>query len=203
MSELRSTELGEARPGAWERAGRIQLVIFDVDGVLTDGTIWFAPLPVAATGDAAAPAFSLLEIKGFSAHDGVGISLARMAGLRTGVITKRHTEAVAARARDLKMDFVRQGIEHKQRELEAVAREAALPLEQICCVGDDLIDLPMMRLCGLAAAPANARPEVQRFAHFVTRSTGGAGAARDVIEFVLQARGIQQEILERFLQARS
>ncbi|HZT73157.1 MAG TPA: HAD hydrolase family protein [Terriglobales bacterium] len=161
------------------RARRIRLLLFDVDGVLTDGTIWYFPLS----------AQRLVEVKGFSAHDGIGIMLARRAGLLTGVITKRVSQSLAARARDLKMDFVRQGIERKGEAFAEVLREAGVAAAEACCMGDDLVDLPMLRACGLAAAPANARPEVLALAHFVARRPGGAGAARDLIEFVLKTQG--------------
>lgn len=171
------------------RARRIRLLLFDVDGVLTDGTIWYFPLPGG----------EMVEVKGFSAHDGIGIMLARRAGLRTGVITKRKSASLAARARDLQMEFVLQGIERKGEAFAQVIGQAGLRAEEACCMGDDLVDLPMLRACGLAAAPANARPEVRAAAHFVSRRAGGAGAARDLIEFVLRAQGKWRQAAELYL----
>jgi len=185
------------------RARRIRLILFDVDGVLTDGIIWFFPTGKttadesgsAATPDStlpagtAIPSGSMIEVKGFNAHDGIGLTLARRAGLKTGVITKRISESLALRARDLRMDFVRQGVERKREALDAILAEAGVTAEETCCMGDDIIDLPMLRACGLAAAPANARPAVLRYAHFVAAHNGGAGAARDLIEFILREQG--------------
>lgn len=182
------------------RARRIRLLLFDVDGVLTDGTIWYFPLrPDAAPSAGAAQAGLMVEVKGFSAHDGIGIMLARRAGLRTGVITKRKSASLAARARDLQMEFVLQGIERKGEAFAQVIGQAGLRAEEACCMGDDLVDLPMLRACGLAAAPANARPEVRAAAHFVSRRAGGAGAARDLIEFVLRAQGKWRQAAELYL----
>mgnify|MGYP002401863639 CR=1 FL=1 len=182
------------------RARRIRLVLFDVDGVLTDGMIWFFPTgrtdatpadgasasDSSLSGGTGIPAGSMVEVKGFNAHDGIGLTLARRAGLKTGVITKRVSESLTLRARDLRMDYVRQGVERKREALEAILVEAGVTAEETCCMGDDIIDLPMLQACGLAAAPSNARPEVLRSAHFVAAHKGGDGAARDLIEFILR-----------------
>ncbi len=170
------------------RARRIRLVLFDVDGVLTDGTIWCVP---SATGQQ--------EIKGFSAHDGIGIALARRAGLRLGVITKRRSDSLAQRARDLRLDYVYQGVDHKREALEAVWRDSGCSAAETCCMGDDLVDLAMLQASGLAAAPANARLEVLAAAHFVTPHRGGDGAARDLIEFILRAQNTWDATVQSFL----
>lgn len=170
---------------AAKRARRVKLLVFDVDGVLTDGSIWFFPLGPAAAEPAAQ---AMVEVKAFSAHDGIGFDLARAAGLPTGLITKRVSQSLARRAADLHLAFVRQGVEHKGEALAAILRERGLAAEECGAMGDDLIDLPMLRRCGFAAAPANARPEVLAAAHFVARHAGGQGAARDCIEFVLRAQ---------------
>lgn len=198
-------------PDAVERARRIRIVLFDVDGVLTDGTIWFFPTPKAADAivspdeaarddGSAIPAGSMIEVKGFSAHDGIGIVLARKAGLKTGVITKRISHSLALRARDLRMDFIRQGVERKRLALEEILRETGLSPDQACCMGDDIIDLPMLRNCGLAAAPANARPEVKQAAHIVTDCEGGKGAARDLIEFILKSQNAWNAAAAQYVQ---
>lgn len=185
-------------PDATARARHIRLLLFDVDGVLTDGTLWYFPAPgLTRTGEANSP--DLVEVKGFSAHDGIGIALARRAGLKIGVITKRSTASVALRARDLHMDYIRQGIDRKLDALRAIWAESGLLPEQTCCMGDDLVDLPMLRHAGFAAAPANARPELQAAAHFVAAHAGGQGAARDVIEFILKAQGIWDGTVRSYL----
>lgn len=180
-------------PDAIARARSIRLILFDVDGVLTDGVLWYVPSESADHG--------LVEVKGFSAHDGIGIALARRAGLQTGVITKRTSASLALRARDLRMEYVRQGVERKGAMLEEIWKLSGCSAEQTCCMGDDIVDLPMLRVAGLAAAPANARAEVRAAAHFVASHAGGQGAARDVIEFILQAQGKWEQAIQSFLAA--
>lgn len=175
-------------PAAARRARRVKLLVFDVDGVLTDGSIWFFPLGPAAARTGADPAETMVEVKAFSAHDGIGFDLARAAGLATGLITKRVSQSLARRAADLRLSFIRQGVEKKGEALEAILRERNLRPEECGAMGDDLIDLPMLRACGFAAAPANARPQARAVAHFIARHGGGQGAARDCIEFVLRAQ---------------
>lgn len=177
------------------RARRIRLLVFDVDGVLTDGVIWLAPALNAKGKEV------LLEAKGFSAHDGIGLALARHAGLLTGLITRRKSAAVEARAQALGMRFIRQGVIDKRREMESLLREAGAEWAETACMGDDIIDLPMMRGCGFMAAPVNARAEVRQAAHWIASSAGGQGAARDLIEFILKARRQWQPAVRAFLEA--
>lgn len=198
------------------RAQKIKLILFDVDGVLTDGTLWFFPAPSpgpratdaqrAQHGDA--PGFGILsqnviEAKGFNAHDGTAISLARLGGLKTGMVTKRISETVAIRARDLRIDYLFQGAEDKSEVLDKIVAESGFREEQIAYVGDDVIDLPIMRRCGLAIAVANARPQVKAMAHHETVSSGGRGAARDAVEFILQAQGTLESVIEAYIAART
>lgn len=175
------------------RAKRIKLVLFDVDGVMTDGKIWIFPAPGGV-----AEAGGLIEAKGFHAHDGAGISLLRHAGIKTGLITKRKSETVALRARDLKMDHVCQGIHDKHRAFQEILAKEKLVAADACFVGDDLIDLPVMQVCGLAIAVKNARPEVKRAAHYVTPHSGGDGAVRDAVEYVLKAQGRWKTVFESY-----
>jgi 3-deoxy-D-manno-octulosonate 8-phosphate phosphatase (KDO 8-P phosphatase) len=197
---------------ATERARRIKIVIFDVDGVLTDGTIWLVPGPAGAgttfqdhlarrSGEAGFDVHSstLVEAKGYSAHDGAGISLARIAGLKCGVITKRISETVATRMRDLKMDYVYMGQAFKMKPIRAIMEKEQVALEEIAYVGDDVIDLPVMREVGLAVAVANAREQVKAEAHYVTEHAGGQGAGRDVVDFILEAKGILKECIETMI----
>ncbi|MGD0914242.1 MAG: HAD hydrolase family protein [Terracidiphilus sp.] len=181
---------------AEDRARKIKIILFDVDGVLTDGSIWIIPVPVAENG---ATVSKMVEAKGFSAHDGAGISLARLGGLKCGIITKRVSETVAMRARDLKLEFVYQGQAFKMKPIREIAEKEGVTLEEICYVGDDVVDLPVMRQCGLAVAVADARDRVKAEAHYVTPSRGGRGAGRDAIEFILKAKGVLDQCVESMI----
>lgn len=185
------------------RARKIRLLLFDVDGVLTDGKLFFLPARNDAHGDAKLSAQGSIEFKGFHAHDGVAISLARVAGLRTGLITKRFSETVALRARDLKLEFVQQGSQDKGSALIQIAKEACLNLDEVAFVGDDIVDLPAMRAGGLAIAVKNARAEVKAVAHYVTPRAGGDGALRDAVEFVLKSQGKWKKSLADYLAGKS
>ncbi|MGD0736856.1 MAG: HAD hydrolase family protein [Terracidiphilus sp.] len=176
---------------AKDRARRIKIILFDVDGVLTDGGIWFLPV-LTADGT---PATKMVEFKGYSAHDGAGITLARLGGMKCGVITKRISDSVALRARDLKMEFVYQGQAFKMQAVREIMAKEGVTLEEIAYVGDDVIDLPVMREVGLAVAVANAREQVKTEAHYVTPHSGGQGAGRDAIEFILEAKGVLDECI--------
>jgi 3-deoxy-D-manno-octulosonate 8-phosphate phosphatase (KDO 8-P phosphatase) len=190
------------KPSATARARKIKLILFDVDGVLTDGKIWIFPAPSSAQqsvleqsaqhggqGGFGLHSTSLIEAKGFHAHDGTAISLARLAGIKTGLITKRISETVALRARDLRIDHVHQGIQNKASMFARILEKDGITAAEAAFVGDDVIDLPVMRKCGLAIAVKNARPEVKAEAHWVTSHSGGEGAARDAVEYILKAQG--------------
>jgi 3-deoxy-D-manno-octulosonate 8-phosphate phosphatase (KDO 8-P phosphatase) len=179
---------------AAERARRVRVILFDVDGVLTDGKIWTLPL---GSMD------KTFEPKGFHAHDGIGVSLARIGGIHCGVITKRTSEAVAHRARALRLEYVYMGQNHKMQAVREIMQRGPFSLDQIAYVGDDVIDLPVMRVCGLAIAAANARDQVKAVAHYVTPNAGGEGAGRDAVDFVLQAHGILNQCIEEYLDERN
>jgi 3-deoxy-D-manno-octulosonate 8-phosphate phosphatase (KDO 8-P phosphatase) len=202
-------------PMSKPRAQKIKLILFDVDGVLTDGKIWIFPAPAGANqsvleqanqipteGGFGFQSASLIEAKGFHAHDGTAISLARLAGLKTGIITKRRSETVALRARDLKIDHVHQGIQDKATVLEEILKKEKITGSQAAFVGDDVIDLPAMRRCGLAIAVKNARPEVKKEAHWVTPHSGGDGAARDAVEYILKAQGKWKAVVDGYISQR-
>ena len=212
------------KPSATARAKKIKLILFDVDGVLTDGKIWIFPTPSGVeTRHAASPTRSgpdlpappagqggfgfqsanLIEAKGFHAHDGTAISLARLAGLKTGLITKRISETVALRARDLKMDHVYQGIQDKATVFRQILEKEGITGAEAAFVGDDVIDLPVMRNCGFAVAVKNARPEVKAEAHWVTAHAGGDGAARDAVEYILKAQGKWKQAVGEYIAERS
>ena len=199
-----------------ERARKIKLLLMDVDGVMTDGSLWFFPAPAGArqetksaaekfadAGGYAISSASMVEAKGFNAHDGTGISMARLGGIKTGLITKRISDTVALRARDLRLDHVHQGIADKLTVFHQILRQEKLSAEQAAYMGDDIIDLPVMQHCGLAIAVPNSRAEVLQAAHFITAHPGGHGAVRDAVEFILKAQGKLQQVIDRYLQGRS
>ena len=146
---------------------------------------------------------AIIEAKGFNAHDGTAFSLARLGGLKTGIITKRISETVALRARDLKLEHVYQGQQDKVAAFREILQKEHMTPEEVCYVGDDVIDLPVMRLCGLAIAVKNSRPEVLRESHYVTPHEGGHGAVRDAIEYVLREQGSLERVIDEYIQSRS
>ena len=191
-------------PDPKSRAKKIKLLLFDVDGVLTDGKLFF--LPAAAENRGATSGLDLtsqgsIEIKGFHAHDGVAISLARVARIKTGLITKRASETVAVRARDLKLSHIYQGIQDKLAAFREILAQEKLTAAEACFVGDDVIDLPVMWNCGFAVAVANARDEVKKDAHYVTKHAGGDGALRDAVEFILKSQGRLKKVVEEYVGA--
>ena len=205
-----------SKNSAQARAKKIKLILFDVDGVLTDGKIWIFPAPAGVhqgTRDHVANfddkggygllSQTMIEAKGFHAHDGPAFSLARLGGIQTGLITKRISETVALRARDLKIEHVHQGIQDKLTCFEEILKKANLQSSEAAFVGDDVIDLPVMRNCGFAVAVANARKEVKKEAHIITEHAGGDGAARDAIEYILKAQGKWKRVVSEYIYERS
>jgi len=203
-------------PDAKTRAKKIKLLLFDVDGVLTDGKLFFFPAPAGAgqslkehtakhggEGGFGLASETIVEAKGFHAHDGTAISFARLAGIKTGLITKRISETVALRARDLKLEYVYQGIQDKLGTFHEILKRANITAAEAAFVGDDVIDLPVMWNCGLSIAVANARDEVKRDAHYITKHSGGDGALRDAIEFVLKAQGKWKRAVTDYIGERS
>ena len=187
MSPAARSRTRAARSGFAARARRVKLLLFDVDGVLTDGRVYLQSWP-----DGTAQ-----ELKAFHSQDGAGLKLAREAGLRTGLITGRDSAATTRRAREVGMDFVSQKQPIKIPAYEEILREAKLSDAEVAYMGDDLPDLPLLRRAGLAMAVANAVPEVKRVAHFVTRRRGGEGAVREAIEAILRARGVWEKVKEK------
>jgi 3-deoxy-D-manno-octulosonate 8-phosphate phosphatase (KDO 8-P phosphatase) len=183
------------------RARKIRLLLFDVDGVLTDGKLFFVPEDSQrlAQSSPSQSAQGQIEVKGFHAHDGAAISLARLGGLKTGLITNRSSETVALRARDLKLEHVHQGVRNKGACFQEVVDQEGLKPQEAAFVGDDVIDLPAMRAGGLAIAVQNARAEVKQEAHYITPHAGGDGALRDAIEFILKAQGKWKKVVEDYI----
>ena len=163
-----------AAPSATERAARVRLMIFDVDGVLTDGRLYFGP-----QGEA---------LKAFDSLDGHGVKLLAQAGVQTAVITGRQSEIVAARTRELGIGHVYQGQSDKLHAFADLLARTGLPAEAVGYMGDDWPDLPVMARAGFAAAPANAHPEVAQCAHWVAQARGGRGAVREVCDALLRAQ---------------
>ena len=188
---------------AQARAKKIKLLLFDVDGVLTDGKLFFLPNSADSQQNVmqqkAQSTSSMFEFKGFHAHDGTSISLARLGGIKTGLITKRVSETVALRARDLKLEYVHQGVQDKRTCFNEIVQKAGLKPEEAAFVGDDVVDLPAMRAGGLAIAVKNARAEVKREAHYVTAHAGGEGALRDAVEFILKAQSKWKGALKDYI----
>jgi 3-deoxy-D-manno-octulosonate 8-phosphate phosphatase (KDO 8-P phosphatase) len=172
-----------------ERARRIRLLLFDVDGVLTDGKIL-----LHADGS---------ESKTFDIRDGTALVLAQRAGLRTGLLSARHSAATAERAAQLRIPIVRQGAADKLETLEEILLAEGVSTSEVAFMGDDLLDLPVIGRVGLGTAPADAAAEVRSRAHWIAARKGGDGAVRELIELVLKAQGRWDEIVGSFTEAPS
>jgi 3-deoxy-D-manno-octulosonate 8-phosphate phosphatase (KDO 8-P phosphatase) len=164
---------------ALRRAKPVRVLLMDVDGTMTPGYVCLQTFPDG----------SVAEMKMFHAHDGAGIKLASIMGIRTGLITGRDSPATARRAREASMEFVIQGQPKKLESYKAVLTRAGVTDEEVAYVGDDLPDLPILQRVGLGVAVANAVVEVKRAAHYVTVANGGEGAVREVVELILKAQG--------------
>jgi 3-deoxy-D-manno-octulosonate 8-phosphate phosphatase (KDO 8-P phosphatase) len=170
------------------RARHIKLLLLDCDGVLTDGGLHYN-----------FDGKRVLEgAKVFHIQDGQGLKLAREAGLKLGIISGRISPALTARARELQIDRLHQGIDDKLSVYEQIKIADGFSDDQIAYVGDDLPDLPVMRRVGLAIAVADAVDEIRECAHFVTNKRGGRGAAREAVELILKAQDKWREALQRF-----
>jgi 3-deoxy-D-manno-octulosonate 8-phosphate phosphatase (KDO 8-P phosphatase) len=164
---------------AARRARKIKVLLVDVDGTLTNGQVCLQAFPDG----------SVAEMKVFNAHDGAGLKLASIMGIRTGLITGRDSPSTARRAREASMEFVIQGQAKKLEGYKAILVRAGVTDEEVAYVGDDLPDLPLLERAGLAVAVANAVAEVKRAAHYITVARGGDGAVREVVELILKAQG--------------
>lgn len=167
------------------RASRIRLAIFDVDGVLTDGSLFL--------GDDGQ------EYKAFNSRDGLGMKLLQRSGVQIGIITGRTSDVVRIRMESLGIEHVYQGQRYKVPAFEEMRDKLGLIDEQIAYIGDDVVDLPVMRRVGLAIAVQNAHDRVKEEAHWQTRATGGHGAAREVCEMLMTAQGTLDTTLEHYL----
>ena len=170
-----------------KRAARIEVLLMDVDGTMTDGGVTL----LSQTEQIA------LEIKTFDAHDGQGLTLAHTAGLRTGCITGRQSSALLRRAREMNMEFIYMKQPLKMPAYEEILRNAGVPDSSVAYVGDDLPDLPLMHRAGLAVAVGDAVPEVKKAAHYVTKALAGRGAIRETVELILKSKGIWEAMIDK------
>jgi 3-deoxy-D-manno-octulosonate 8-phosphate phosphatase (KDO 8-P phosphatase) len=166
------------------RAAKIRMVVFDVDGVLTDGSLF--------VGDGGE------EYKAFYARDGLGMKMLQFSGVEIGVITGRTSQVVLHRMESMQIDHVFQGKTEKLPAFEQLCADANIPAEEVAFVGDDLIDLPVILKAGLGIAVADAHPVVLHHAHWHTANPGGRGAARDVCELVMQAQDTWDAQLRKY-----
>jgi 3-deoxy-D-manno-octulosonate 8-phosphate phosphatase (KDO 8-P phosphatase) len=167
------------------RAASIKLLLMDCDGVLTDGCVW-----LLENGD---------EQKSFNSRDGLGLHLLHRAGLKSGIISGRKSVSVERRARDLAIEFVRQGDPEKIEAFEDVLRLAGVDENEVAFIGDDLTDIPVMQRCELAVAVADAVGEARSVAHYVTQAEGGHGAVREAIELILKAQGRWSDLVDEYM----
>lgn len=174
-------------PALKKRAAKIKLLLMDVDGTMTDGSV---TLLSQTDGNA-------LEIKTFDAHDGQGLTLAQTAGLRTGCITGRESAALLRRAHEMKMEFIYMKQPVKLTAYEEILIKAGVSDSAVAFIGDDLPDIPLMRRVGLAVAVGDAVPEVKEAAHYTTRALAGRGAVREAVELVLKSKGIWEEMIDK------
>jgi 3-deoxy-D-manno-octulosonate 8-phosphate phosphatase (KDO 8-P phosphatase) len=170
------------------RASRVRLLLMDVDGVLTDGSLYYFTAPDGST----------METKGFNAQDGIALQWLTWYGIQTGVISGRVSPATAERAQQVGMTYVYQGHIEKIPILEEILAKSGIAAEEAAYAGDDLTDVVLMRRVGLAFAPANAREEVKQAAHHVTAVPGGRGAVREAAEVLLKAQGHWADILKKY-----
>ena len=172
-------------PDALARAKRVRLMLFDVDGVLTDGKLWYGP-----SGEA---------LKAFGAPDGHGIKLLMQSGVSVALLSGRTSPAVAVRAAELGVPHVLQGIDDKLAAFEALRAKLGIPAGETGFMGDDLIDLPVLRRCGFACAPREAHELVRSHVQYVARAPAGAGAAREICDLLMRSQGTLEAAVARYL----
>jgi 3-deoxy-D-manno-octulosonate 8-phosphate phosphatase (KDO 8-P phosphatase) len=170
-----------------KRAAKITLLLMDVDGTMTDGSV-----TLLSQSDGTA-----LEIKTFDAHDGQGLTLARTAGLRTGCITGRESSALLRRAHEMNMEFIYMKQPVKMPAYEEIIQKAGVPDSAVAYIGDDLPDIPLMCRVGLAVAVGDSVPEVKNVAHYTTRAYAGHGAIREAVELILKSKGIWETMIDK------
>lgn len=168
-----------------EKAKSIRIVIFDVDGVLTDGTLYFTD-----SGE---------EIKAFNSRDGHGMKMLKASGVELAIITARESRSVKLRAENLNITLLYQGEKNKLKVFESLVTKLKLDMSSCAYVGDDLIDLPVMTRCGLSICVPSSPVLVKKHAHYVTNSEGGQGAVREVCEMIMRSQGTLDTQLDKYL----
>jgi 3-deoxy-D-manno-octulosonate 8-phosphate phosphatase (KDO 8-P phosphatase) len=176
-------------PALLKRARKIKLLLTDVDGVMTDGKLYYLPLPDG----------TLMETKGFDSRDGLGFRLAHHYGIKTGIITGRASVVIEQRAKNLGIHFLEQNALEKIGPYEKICAAAQVSDQEVAYVGDDLTDLPLLRRVGLAVAVANGDDLVRKHSHFCTARPGGAGAVREAFELILTAQGNWDAVVKNYL----
>ena len=171
-----------------DRAAAIRLLLMDVDGVWTDGSLFYVPGPDG----------EIVEFKWSNAQDGMALRWFHGAGLQSGIISGRDAPGITHRAEMLGVTYIYQGHLEKIAPYEEICEEAGVEDREVAYIGDDLPDVPLIRRVGLGVAVDNARREVKECADYVTTAAGGSGAIREVVELILSARGIWPEILKRY-----
>jgi 3-deoxy-D-manno-octulosonate 8-phosphate phosphatase (KDO 8-P phosphatase) len=176
--------LPEPGPDILERARRVRLVLLDVDGVLTDGKLYYF-----SDGS---------EGRTFHVRDGHGIAMARRAGLAFGILSGRSSKAVADRAAELGIAEVHQGVADKGARFREILERLGLDANEVCFVGDDIVDVPVLRRAGFAVAPADAEENAMASCHYATRAKGGEGVVREIVDLVLRAQGAWDRVTEPY-----
>jgi 3-deoxy-D-manno-octulosonate 8-phosphate phosphatase (KDO 8-P phosphatase) len=169
-----------------ERAKKVQMLVLDVDGILTDGRLYFDN-----QGN---------EMKAFATRDGYGMKALQHFGIRIGIITGRESQIVAQRAAQLEVDYVYQGRNDKLNAFNDLLEKSGVSEEAVCYAGDDWIDIPVLDRVGLAVTVPDADPVVRSRAHWITKRTGGMGAVREICDLILTAKGLDQQLLEEILE---
>ena len=185
MSDNASDALRRAKRTALERAKRVRLMLFDVDGVLTDGKLWYGP-----GGEA---------LKAFCAPDGHGIKQLMHSGVAVALLSGRTSPAVTARAAELGIAHVLQGIDDKLASYNQLCTTLGIAAAETGFAGDELVDLPVLRRCGFACAPREAREEVRKLVHYIAQAPAGGGAVREFCDFLMQAQGTLEAAHARYL----
>ena len=171
-------------PDVLQRASHISMLLLDVDGVLTDGRIVYAEY-----GD---------ELKFFDVQDGAGLVFWNRMGLKSALITSRKSKLLKRRAKEMRVDFLAQGALLKLPVYEKLLKRFRITDEQVCAIGDDLMELPILRRVGLAVAVPNGVDEVKQVSHYLTQRPGGRGAVREVVEIILKAKGLWDQLMHRY-----
>ncbi|MCL7748039.1 KdsC family phosphatase [Halalkalibacter alkaliphilus] len=164
---------------------KIKLLVLDVDGVLTDGRLF-----IGSDGE---------EYKAFHAQDGMGISLVRYTGMKVAIITGRKSPAVEKRANELKIDYVYQGIHDKLTVLDEIIKDVGITMDEVCYIGDDINDLPILQVVGYPAAPANAVTPVKENVKYIASANGGEGAVREILDCLLSEQYDYNSLLFDYL----